>query len=119
VTVGAVASGGYTGEFTTSSTKTSVFVSTGVTVGEDDMLFVYCIESPNGYPQFGGGYRLAPDNVFSYRIKSNGELQDNEDLYTITYANAGYPGGNGFRITNTADFSFGYGDKYRWVLIKG
>lgn len=117
------AAGGYTGTVTIGSNLYSVSVNVGVTLGENDMLFMFIDQEHDGRREVVCARRLSPNDVIAYRtnVDSLGTLGYYVfDLYgvDITYS------GTSFTVASkSGDYGwsscFTPGDVYRWVLVKG
>lgn len=123
VTVGASSGGGYTGTVTVGASKTRLSFDVGVSVGENDRLFMFIDHAVDNERDVLCARRLSANDIKAYRIGSdyNGNAYYTEfDLYgvdinyrgtTVTVASKKVDG-----VTNGV---FTSGDVYRWVLIKG
>ena len=123
VTVGASSGGGYTGTVTVGTSEYRISFDVGVSIGENDRLFMFIDHEFTKRRDALCIRRLSSDDVKAYRVGASGTndpFYRVNDLYgvdiiyngtTITVASKTVDG-----VTHGV---FTSGDVYRWVLIKG
>lgn len=119
----AAADGGYTGTFTIGASDiTSIWVDTGVSIGENDMMFIFMDATCTSKRDCLCAYRMTTGSTVSYesttsgsyvRIESEQALSKIEITYSDTRFKLGFADHDGVWFGN-----FASGDVYRWVLIK-